>query len=562
MSGPVQVLRRIGSPATASWPVFWLCLGFNVFLAFAGSLDDGMTLPDRLILVVAAQTVMMAVVVAYVVEVLPRIPHTWRPWTSLLAFAAAGLARGFAASVVYGTILGPQGERLSLRLVGGVISAVIFFVPATILVASWRDYFQRRADLVARREQLTQMAGRIVDDIVERDRTIVDRVRAELDRVLADADPRAGLQRLSDDVIRPLSHELADEAPTWAPPTVSSGRIRPGAVIDRASTGHPLMPLTTAFTILAIALLGIVLAYGWAISFVYALAVMASASALLWLANAVIARIGAWPTATRIAALVLMLAVIGLVVGEGAQFLLPPRDLTFSLVAGNVALVVGFGVGYAFARAVSGELRDTLDELRTVDDELTWQVARLRLVQWAQGTRFARALHGPVQGSIAVAVDRLRTAPGEQAQVLADLRAALARSLDGESIILSWADGLEGVSRSWAGICDVVLVASDDCGHRLDADTACREMALEVLSEAVSNAVRHGKASRVCVSVRCSSDRVEITVLDNGHGGEARAPGLGTRVLDSCALEWSRDAAPGASRLHAVLPLGAALPIR
>jgi signal transduction histidine kinase len=562
VSGAVQVLRRIGSPDTASWPVFWLCLGFNVFLAFTGSLDDGMTLPDRIILVIAAQTVMMAVVVAYVVEGLPRIPDTWRPWTSLLAFAVAGLARGFAASVVYGTILGPQGERLSLRLVGGVISAVIFFVPATILVASWRDYFQRRADLVARREQLTQTAGRIVDDIVERDRTIIDRVRAELDRVLADADPKAGLQRLSDDVIRPLSHELADEAPTWTPPTVTSGRIRPGVVIDRASTGHPLMPLTTAFTIVAIALLAIVLAYGWVISVAYALAVMASASALLWLANAVIARVGAWPTATRIAALVLMLGVIGLVVGEGAQVLLPPRDLTYSLVAGNVALVVGFGAGYALARAVSGELRDTLDELRTVDDELTWQVARLRLVQWTQGTRFARALHGPVQGSIAVAVERLRTAPGEETQVLTALRASLAQSLDGESVIASWADGVEGVRRSWAEICEVVLDESGGCGHRLDGDTACREMALEVLSEAVSNAVRHGNASQVCVSLRCSSDRVEITVLDNGEGGEARAPGLGTRVLDSCALEWSRDPAPGASTLHAVLPLGTALAVR
>jgi anti-sigma regulatory factor (Ser/Thr protein kinase) len=83
-------------------------------------------------------------------------------------------------------------------------------------------------------------------------------------------------------------------------------------------------------------------------------------------------------------------------------------------------------------------------------------------------------------------------------------------------------------------------------------------MALEIVTEAVSNAVRHGGATQVSAAMSCEGDRTTLIVQDNGQEATSGAPGLGTRVLESCALEWSRDRIPGGAILRAVLPASTA----
>lgn len=556
MSGLVQILRRLGSPDAVSWPVFWVSLAMNAFLVFAGSLDTGLTLGEQLVLLFCAQAAVMGFLWLCRLTVLRYAARRPRPVVTLMCFVGAGLARGVTAAVLHTAFLGPDTTRLGTRLLAGVVAVVGFLVPTSIIVASWRDYRDRRAQLFIRQAQLADTANRLVADIAERDRSVVDRIRSELDRVLAGADPRARLQQWSQEVIRPLSHQLASEVDDAAPRAVVSERVRAAAVVDRATCGRPLMPITTAIAVNVIAFLAIWVAYGVWLTLVYVAVVFTSGAVLLWLANRLVAVVSGFRVIVRALVMMISLVMVGLAVGELAHLVLPERELTYSIIRGNAILFLAFGVGLALARAVSHELRRTLVDLEAADAQLTWQVARLRLVQWAQGARFARALHGPVQGSIALAVERLRAAPDDQVEVLSQLRTSLMDSLDGDAAAPSWPEGLERLSSSWKGVCRVTVDDAEGCGERLDADADCREMALEIVSEAVSNAVRHGKASQVWIAVSCGVDRVDITVWDDGAGGVAESSGLGTRVLESCALAWSREPAAGASTLQATLPLG------
>lgn len=550
-----QVFRRIGSPAAVSWPTFWVSLAFNFFIAFAGSFDDA-TAIQRLVVVVVSQTAMFGLLLICRVTVLKDNTHRPRPWRTLTCFIAAGITRSLTAGAVLVAFLGPNSALIGFRLVAGVVVGIVVFVPTTIVVASWRDYRDRRADLLARQSQLTEVANRLVSDIADQDRAVVERIRSELNEVLEVADPEQELQRWSADVLRPLSHQLAT-TPEWLPPNVNPERVRVADVLRRATSGAPLMPLTTSATIALIAFVPMLLTFGWLVMLAFTIGVVGGGSAFLWAANRLLSHAAQWPTVVRACAMLLYLSMSGLLIGVTAQWLLPDLDMTYFLSIAIALLFGAFGMIFALVRALSDELRATLDDLQYTDAQLSWQVARLRLVQWAQGTRFARALHGPVQGSVAVAVERLRRNPQNRETILAELRSSLMKSLDGEDIAPSWSVGVDRLRLAWAGICEVTVTTRSECVTRLDDDPACREMALEILTEAVSNAVRHGRASRVVAAMVCELDRTSLIVQDNGEGIGVGLPGLGTRVLDSCALEWSRDPSPGATQLKAVLPTSA-----
>ena len=78
------------------------------------------------------------------------------------------------------------------------------------------------------------------------------------------------------------------------------------------------------------------------------------------------------------------------------------------------------------------------------------------------------------------------------------------------------------------------------------------------MTEAVSNAVRHGRARRVEVAITAGARCVEMRVWDDGTTpiGESRA-GLGSQILEDCSLEWSRTGDDSGHELRVVLPVEA-----
>ena len=91
----------------------------------------------------------------------------------------------------------------------------------------------------------------------------------------------------------------------------------------------------------------------------------------------------------------------------------------------------------------------------------------------------------------------------------------------------------------------------------VQVDLVLAAFAGDLAQEAVSNAVRHGGASSVWISMeRPEADVVTLTVRDNGQGVNPNpGRGLGSQQLDDCALEWSRGRDEGFSFLRAQLAM-------
>jgi anti-sigma regulatory factor (Ser/Thr protein kinase) len=78
---------------------------------------------------------------------------------------------------------------------------------------------------------------------------------------------------------------------------------------------------------------------------------------------------------------------------------------------------------------------------------------------------------------------------------------------------------------------------------------------IEVCRESASNAIRHGGAGEVVISMTDEGGRVQVRVRDDGTGVDPRAvAGLGTSMLDDTCVTWGLgDVAGGGAELVATL---------
>jgi two-component system, LuxR family, sensor kinase FixL len=79
----------------------------------------------------------------------------------------------------------------------------------------------------------------------------------------------------------------------------------------------------------------------------------------------------------------------------------------------------------------------------------------------------------------------------------------------------------------------VTCEVSCQVGH-LNLGTATATHLYRIAQEAVSNAIRHGKATRLLIRLKVENHRLIATVLDNGTGFGLPAPqnsGMGLRIM-------------------------------
>jgi len=146
---------------------------------------------------------------------------------------------------------------------------------------------------------------------------------------------------------------------------------------------------------------------------------------------------------------------------------------------------------------------------------------------------YAQFLHSDVQNQLLISALAAR----RESFTTADLNAEILRlrqlfeGLEQERPVLEDSSFLEitqNLRQRWDGFIDLETTLSAD----LENEPCDRSWALvEVLYEAVSNAIRHGKASRVYVEISKAQSEIVVTVSDNGLGVTKGRPGLGSRII-------------------------------
>lgn len=504
-----------------------------------------------------------------------------RPVRTLLVFVAAAIVGLLAGSVVGGVVAAAFGPRPAVPgppdpvLIIGAVSATVVSVTmvlcmTAVVVDSWREYRGRDREMRDLQSQIELIRTEVIAEIESQNaatrREVADRLLAEV-AALDSAGARGSGQRLRAtalDVIRPLSHDLGFGEAEFRVPAAPQHPFDLGLHVADA-TSHRLMA-PTALALLACVPVAFYSAFQEGADAVLplVLATFVVIFVVSRVANALFARFGSrLGTAGRITALVLAIMATTFLtwatwVGLDRSGSSAAAWLLFAAIIPIMGVVLP---ALTAVRTVQVRQRDNLSALR---EEFTWQVARARELTWVRQSALARALHGPVQSVALACALRLESALGDgpiDTDVVDQVRSWLTVVLDElasgveRPVVIS--EVLDRLREIWSGVCDVVIDLDQDAADRLVADAVASRAVAGIVEEGCANAVRHGAATRVEVSIRLDGPRqIHVTVNDNGFAdGVPSQAGLGTSLLDTVAVAWQRDSGPLGTVLGAVLPI-------
>jgi len=346
------------------------------------------------------------------------------------------------------------------------------------------------------------------------------------------AEAAASLRRLSDEVVRPLSHELFDE------PDATRPDAAPLLVIGRAAAGDPVAgaletPDSSEQTPVR------PLAWAWPVVYQllwtpYVLSIVPRGTAVLLglvclccslAANLVVARILAIrrpssPLRFLAFGYLCVGAVLALsvaLVSKGLRLELGPYWIHLLVYPIFATVIVSAQAGLDRLARVESDLARTLGESTTLAVR-----AHNRLVHARR--RVARLLHADVQGECAAAALTLVENPHSEEQWRRAVDRIGQLLLDGPEPS-SGASANETVGRllqAWGHAATVEFHADDRVWHILDADPARLEVAVDAISEGLGNALRHSDSRLVRVGLEITPDARPSVLVDVWSRGSIR----------------------------------------
>jgi signal transduction histidine kinase len=150
------------------------------------------------------------------------------------------------------------------------------------------------------------------------------------------------------------------------------------------------------------------------------------------------------------------------------------------------------------------------------------------------------------------AADRNRDSIDDARRRLEDALSAIASDQGHGASLDAALDDLRGL---WHPIVHLSHDVTPTAQLRLAEDPGLSRCVIEICREATSNAIRHGSATVIDITIGIVGDLVEIRICDNGDGvSEGALAGLGTQMLDETCFRWELAQRPGGgSELIALL---------
>ncbi|MBP6087295.1 MAG: hypothetical protein KA460_00860 [Rhodoluna sp.] len=545
--------------------VFWSTLAFS-FLAHALGSSDLATgnILARLAAVTLAHLAMM-IILALARQAFWRLNASLATLALIIGgYILAGAIRGLTLQITLYSLGAAETGYSTYRLIGGVVVMATGLIWAAFAFGIKAEWGAKRATLSGTKQQLESLLAdsetRLEVEASDTMSTIESMLQTALLPELAESPQRAltKLQALINDTLRPLSALLASNQPKLElvrlDPTAY--RFRWTTALTHLKLRESSRPFTIGLILATLAVNGFV-QYLPEISAIWLLllsfVVLASG---LSLSRFVLAGlVDRLPPSIRVIAVLAVLFLVGFVGGLGVLSLGddPLVAVTLSANGGVASALLGalFGINHA----ASKEMESIELQLKNYEHKLRWTIAALNGQHWLQKKQFARKIHGPIQSEVAAAAIRIERSlsTGEVTEsgevVLRNLRDRLAKLLDDTKGTSDVRPVLAEIAETWHGLCKIELEMSEEVERTLKQDATCVETVLEIAREACSNAIRHGSAEDILLTVEMANhELVKLTVRNDGTKVDIDSKrGVGSAYLDDCtyshALEMNEDGA-------------------
>ena len=218
---------------------------------------------------------------------------------------------------------------------------------------------------------------------------------------------------------------------------------------------------------------------------------------------------------------------------------------------------------FAFSESLDRDRVAVRAALNAENQQLAHDQALFEQQLWLGRRAWQFVVHGTVQSALTAALTRLQASPEPERYVLnrvaEDLERARQALLAPPVRTIDLPDSIAQLKATWRGICDIRTNISDRAARALRSNNDACLCVNEIIKEAVSNAVRHGEAKVVNISIDRHDDfSLEIEVSNDGVPLRAQNKlGVGSRLIEELTTDWSIDSskATGLTVFKANLPL-------
>ena len=475
-----------------------------------------------------------------------RVGMKHRSWFAVATFAVIGLIR-LAVLFAFRGVLGidQPWSPFEALITGGVYSIVMLSLVA-VVVDSVRTHALTMGELNQARESLAQATVVEADDVEAMQRRFVEGLLEQVSeavralRSVGDGQQVAqAIQSASDRIVRAGSHSLHDGVALDEALAAQRRPVRLGQALARV---RPSAPVFGAIAFEFLVFTATARDFGAQI----ALIILSMSIPLLAAGNLVLGAIAKrhWPRRGRLPLLFACYIVVGAEATAIVQLVLAWTGDPQPLWIGAFSFAL-FMTVLSIAPSMRRAQVESESELATAVSDLAVELVRVRSLAEEQRRQYAHLMHGGVQAEMtaaALAISRAAEA-GEPTEAILARADDLVAILEQQRETLDAAGSTEtltDVIDTWQLAIDIDVSIDHQAAALMSRDPELARRIVDVVSEGLTNAVRHASARTVSLAISSVGTAGVDVVVSHPGVLVAAVSGQGSAVLDAACEEWSR----------------------
>lgn len=500
----------------------------------------------------------------------------------LFVLLVYGLTEYIRISVIhtltnYMILVGANSQLFNF--VGAFVTGIVLFSLASTAKTDTKLYKSDYSELIQKKLELTSMVKSTEMSVEQTRSQLVTTTKRILNKTFESTFSQSrgknidysmvaeNLFRMSDEIIRPLSNKLSElpEIPETHQQSLKPQKISLKAVFSNGNKISSFNPQEFSLILGLITFPGLLL-----LSFPLGLFLWGAGISLVFIAHFtamkyVSPRLELWPQSLKA-------LVVSLVYAVPAGILLILMTLEIPDANGNEFFVFAYGallgllLGWLLAISDGFRLsrHEVLQNLSDLNQVLRRLGARLHAQLWLDQRLLAITIHNDVQATVISGALKLKNALGKGKdvtelfpQVKNQIRDALQLELSHRAV-RSLDEEIKKLNQTWDSLLVTSLDAEKKVLEAISEDHIALEVIAEIISEFVTNSLKHGQSSRVRVTCELlGTNDVLLTLTNNGKkmSSDTKESGLGSRFMEAVTLMCSSENTAKGVQLIAQIPL-------
>ena len=447
------------------------------------------------------------------------------------------------------TEVNDAGFRIASSIANFSISALL----ATIAVGRIREHAQSVQKLMTDQYRLAYVEMVTKENLDEFEEKQVEPIKKQLLSSLKLIKTQSvdqallTIRKTIDEIVQPLSRNLEELISNWNPPEVKQTELK----IDwkkAISTATRPAEVNVKLTPVVLSLIGtptMVNNYGLITGLIVIIQSLLTGYFLYGLVKRVISKLFKGSLGY-----LLILLTSGLIQGLLSLIWTYSIDSSFAILILTPAAALVSGFFISLNNSATNQALGVAKNIEKATKDLSWGVSRIRNEQHQRSRNLGRKLHGEIQAQFASAFLIIQNNQNDSAKAQAmviDLASGLEKDVEKLSDISTKNQKLdemiEKLKQTWQGVAVINFEANQEVINNVDKDNLCSTALLDIIPELCFNSIKHGQASEVEVSLtQINPKTILLQVKNNGvEGDKDSQKGLGTKLLDECAISWHRN---------------------